>query len=170
LPREAARDPAQSDFCRSVPLNRSLCGGLLVRRRESGSKLGGAHRIRMKLMPEFETEVPEPLGNNLPALLTHCRMACPPVGVLRRTSSSARAFSNAPRCRYSATTSLAVNALWGSFAREQFVDNTRTGDPDPTLGSPGRVRRHYEPTPHSLWSQRQIRAIVEVTHHPADLG
>src|SRR5512135_3920768 len=66
LPREAARFPGQSDFCRPVPLNRSLRGGLLVCRWERWSKLGGAHRVRMKLMAQFQTEVPDPLADELP--------------------------------------------------------------------------------------------------------
>ncbi len=33
-------------------------------------------------MAQFETEVPKPLGDDLPALLAGCRMAGPPVGVL----------------------------------------------------------------------------------------
>src|SRR5512135_463949 len=52
LPREAARFPGQSDFCRPVPLNRSLRGGLLVRRWERGSKLGGAHLSWLKHMTQ----------------------------------------------------------------------------------------------------------------------
>ena len=82
LPREAARFPGQSDFCRPVPLNRSLRGGLLVCRWERWSKLGGAHRVRMKLMAQLQTEVPDPLADELPCLLTRCCMAGPPVGVL----------------------------------------------------------------------------------------
>src|SRR5206468_11815 len=75
LPREAARFPGQSHSSRSVSLNRSLRGGLLVRRRESRSKLGGAHRIRMQLMAQLQSEVPDPLRHDLPDLLTACRMA-----------------------------------------------------------------------------------------------
>lgn len=81
-PREAARFPGQSDFCRSVPLNRSLRGGLLVRRWERGSKFAGAHLSWLKHMTQLQSEVPEPLRDDLPSLLTVCRMADPTVGVL----------------------------------------------------------------------------------------
>jgi len=46
------------------------------------SKLGGAHWVRMKLMAQFEAQIPDPLGDDLPALLAWCRMACPPLRVL----------------------------------------------------------------------------------------
>ena len=65
-----------------VPLNRSLRGGLLVRRWERGSKLGGAHLGWLKHMTQLQTEVPDPLRDDLPYLLTICRMADPAVGVL----------------------------------------------------------------------------------------
>ncbi len=54
----------------------------------------------------------------------------------------------------------------GELRQEQFVDHTRTGDTNPTLGGPGLMRRHDEPTPHALRSQRQVRAVVERAHHP----
>ena len=49
----------------------------------------------------------------------------------------------------------------GKLRQEQFVNHTRMGDPDPTLGLPGRMGRHNKPTPHTLRPQRQIRAVVE---------
>jgi hypothetical protein len=82
LPREAARFPGERDFCRPVSLNRSLRGGLLVCRWVRWSKLGGAHGIRMKLMSQLQSEVPHPLADELPCLLTRGRMADPSVGIL----------------------------------------------------------------------------------------
>ena len=49
---------------------------------ESLSKLGGAHRIRMELMTQLQTQVPDPLRHDLPCFLAHCSMAPPAVGVL----------------------------------------------------------------------------------------
>jgi hypothetical protein len=66
LPREATRFPGQGHGGFPVPLNRSSCIGLFLGRRESGSKLGRAHRIRMKCMAHLQTEVPEPLRHDLP--------------------------------------------------------------------------------------------------------
>jgi hypothetical protein len=56
-------------------------GGVLVLRREGRSKLGGAHRVRMKLMPQLQAQVPDPLGHQLPALLPPGRVAAPPIGI-----------------------------------------------------------------------------------------
>jgi len=55
----------------------------------------------------------------------------------------------------------------GEIRQEQFVDDARAGDADPTLGCPGRMSRHDEPTSHALRPQGQIRAVVEGAHHPA---
>ena len=51
-------------------------------RRESGSKFGGAHRVRVQLMPQFQTKIPDPLAEQLPYLLTPGRVTDPSVGIL----------------------------------------------------------------------------------------
>ena len=51
--------------------------------------------------------------------------------------------------------------------QEEFINDARTGDADPTLGCPGGMRCHNEPTPHPLRPQRQVRTVVEGTYHPA---
>ena len=48
----------------------------------SRSELGGTHRIRMKLMAQFQTQVPHPLADQLPCLLTTRGVTTPAVGVL----------------------------------------------------------------------------------------
>ena len=61
--REAALFPGQGHGCRSIPLGgRRQVSRLFARRRESGSKLGGAHRIRMKLMAQFQEPRSTPIG------------------------------------------------------------------------------------------------------------
>jgi hypothetical protein len=50
-------------------------------REKSRRKLSRADRVRMKLMAQFEPQVPDPLGHQLPALLSPGRMAAPPVRV-----------------------------------------------------------------------------------------
>src|SRR5207244_13268179 len=82
LSRETASFPGQGYGSFPVPLNRSLRGGLLVRRWESGSELSRAHRLRMELMAQFQTQIPHPLADQLPDLLTRGRMADPSVGIL----------------------------------------------------------------------------------------
>ena len=78
LPREAASFPG----CGNRGLAIARGGGLLLFGLEqSGSKLGGAYRIRMKLMPQLQAYVPDPLTDDLPCLLAGRRMATPAIWV-----------------------------------------------------------------------------------------
>ncbi len=107
LPREAARFPGESHDCPPVSLNRNLRVVLLVRQWESRSKLGGAHRIRMKLLAQFQ----EPRSGShwlmmCHARLSHSRMADPAVGVLFLVAGQPELFQTrhdadtAPRHRW----------------------------------------------------------------------
>ena len=69
---------AEPYFWRGIARGRS---GVWWRGWESRSKLGRADWVRMKLMPQFESQVPDPLGDQLPALLSPGRMAAPAVGI-----------------------------------------------------------------------------------------
>ncbi len=55
---------------------------LRVLLRDGRSKLGDAQGRWFQLMPQFQPEVPNPLRDQLPALLSPGRMAAPPVRVL----------------------------------------------------------------------------------------
>ena len=67
LAREAARFPGQAHVRRSIPR-----GGSCVRerRRERRNKLGDAYGSRLQLMSQLQAEIPNPLGHQLPALLS----------------------------------------------------------------------------------------------------
>ncbi len=56
-------------------------GLLLVGLGQRRSKLGGAYGIRLQLMTQFQTEVPHPLGHQLPTFLAPGRVRAPSVGV-----------------------------------------------------------------------------------------
>jgi hypothetical protein len=65
--REAASFPGQGHSSRSISLRGSRrVGSLLLCGQASRCKLGRAHRLRMKLMPQFQAKVPHPLGDDLP--------------------------------------------------------------------------------------------------------
>jgi hypothetical protein len=49
---------------------------------EGRRKLGGAHRFRMKLVPQLQAEVPGPLSHDLPGFLPPGRVATPTVRLL----------------------------------------------------------------------------------------
>ena len=57
-------------------------GCLRASRWESRSKLGGAHRHRLQLVPQFESDIPDLLADDLPDFLSPGRVAAPAVGVL----------------------------------------------------------------------------------------
>ena len=79
LPRETSRFPGQGDRRLLIALHRHrLRWGL----GDGGSKLGRAQRRRLKQMPQFQEQVPDPLRDNLPRFLSSGRMRAPPVGIL----------------------------------------------------------------------------------------
>jgi hypothetical protein len=78
LAREATGLPYRTHFWRGIARGRS---GMWWRGWEGRSKLGRAHWVRMEVMPQFESQVPDPLGDQLPALLSRGRMAAPSVGI-----------------------------------------------------------------------------------------
>lgn len=70
LTGEATCDPAQAHLRGSIARGRSR-----VRwgRRDGRSNGGGAHRVSLKLMTQFQTQVPHPLSNDLPCPLSRLR-------------------------------------------------------------------------------------------------
>ena len=55
---------------------------MFVLLREGRRKLGGTQRFRNELVPQFEPEVPGPLGHNLPGFLPPGRVATPTIRLL----------------------------------------------------------------------------------------
>jgi hypothetical protein len=49
---------------------------------KGGRKFRGAEWLRLKLVPHLETEVPNPLTENLPALLTQSLVRAPTIRIL----------------------------------------------------------------------------------------
>ena len=66
LPGETPRFPGQGDRRLLIALHRRLRSSGLFDR---GSKLGRAHRSRLKHMTQFQAQVPDPLRDNLPRFL-----------------------------------------------------------------------------------------------------
>src|SRR3989440_8218568 len=133
------------------------------RRWEGRSKLGRAHGIRMQLMPQLQAEVPDPLRYQLPAFLSPGRVRAPAIGSCS-SSSSESSGSKAPRCRYSSTTSEAVNR--GSWQRgeEQLVDHAQTREANRALLFAGWMGGHNHATLHALRPHWHCWAVVETAH------
>ena len=58
-------------------------------------KLGGAHRLQEQLVPQFESEIPCPLGHDLPGFLSPGRVATPAIGLLFNVFVFQRRFKSA---------------------------------------------------------------------------
>ena len=86
LAGKAACFPGGSGGRWTIPRRRSgggwTSGCLRASRWESRSKLGGAHRHRLQLVPQFESDIPDPLADDLPGFLSQGCVAAPAVGVL----------------------------------------------------------------------------------------
>ena len=61
-PRETACFPGRGESRRAIARGRDL----LLFGLGGGSKLGGPHRSRLQLMPQFQAQVPHPLRDDLP--------------------------------------------------------------------------------------------------------
>ena len=137
------------------------------RRWDGGSKLGRAHGVRMQLVSQrtarrFHTHCE-----------TSCQHSCPKEERLHQRSgscslsSSARAGSKAPRCRYPSTTSEAVNRGSRQIGEEEFVDHARTRDANGALLFASWMCRHHHSARHALGSHLHRLAVVEAAHHLA---
>lgn len=83
LSREAPTFPGQGHHRLDIAKHRlRRVGSLLLRRQGSRGKLGRAHRLRLKLMPQLQADIPDPLRDDLPALLAQRGMRTPAIRVL----------------------------------------------------------------------------------------
>ena len=85
---------------------------------DGGSKLGRAHRSRLKHMTQFQAEGRDPLRDNLPSFLSSGRLRTPAVGVLLLVFIGKGRFKGAMMGGASATTSEAVNASCGRWVKK----------------------------------------------------
>src|SRR2546423_11888615 len=81
-------------------------------------------------------------------------------------SSSASVVSKAPRCRYSSTTSEAVNGGSRQTGEEEFINHARTRDPNRTLLFASWMGRHHHAARDAIRPQRHIRTVLERAYHP----
>src|SRR6266700_5027319 len=116
LPRETTRFPGQGDRRLAIALHRRLLGCGLC---DGGSKLGRAHRRRLKHMPQFQAQVRGPIARRSATLLGK-------PGACEHQRSGSCSWSQIGKQRFkgatmggaSATTSEAVNASCGSWVKK----------------------------------------------------
>jgi hypothetical protein len=116
----------------------------------------------MKLMTQFQAQIPHPLADHLPKLLAPRRMTTPAVGVLFHVLIGEHGFERATMEVESQHKSLRESALW-QHGKEEFVDDSFTGASDATLGRSGGMSGNHDPAPGALWGDDQLRTIVEQT-------
>ena len=128
------------------------------------SKLGGAYRIRMQLVPQLQTEVPHPLRHHLPALLSPGRVRAPAIGILFGILICQRRFKGAAmQVQFDHIGS--GERLLRQVGKKEFVNDVRTRDANRTLLVACWMGRHHHAAWYALGSHRYLRTIVEATHH-----
>jgi hypothetical protein len=125
-------------------------------------KLGGAHGIREQMVTQFQSEVPDPLGNDLPTLLTPGGMAAPTVGLLLAIFIAECIFKRATMQIECDHIGSGEGSLW-QRCQEQFIDDPITLDAHPMLFRSCGMSRHHDPTALLAWAHQDIRAVIEGT-------
>lgn len=162
--REATGFPGQRHLWWPISLwGRRDVGHLFVRRRAGRSELGGAHRIRMKLMAQFQAEIPDPLRHDLPALLPTGGLTTPTVWVLLNILIGKNGFKSAAM-QIQFHDVGGREALLRPTGEEEFVDDAFSRDANPALLFACRMSCHHHAAMDALRPDWHIRAVVEAAH------
>src|SRR6266487_4931851 len=142
-PREAAGFPGQSHLWWPIPLR----GGSRVERlsllsQVGGSKLGDTHWIRMKLMTQLQTEIPDPLRHDLPALLPTGGLTTPTIRLLLDILIGKNGFKSAAM-QIQLHDVGSREALLGQAGEKEFIDHAFPRDANPTLLFAHGMGRHH---------------------------
>jgi len=126
----------------------------------SRSNGGGAHRIGKQVMAHFQTEVPDPLTDDLPALLSPGGMAAPPIRILLAVFIGERRFKAAPMQIQGHHIRRRKGSL-RQLGQEQFVDDPITFDAHPGLFRPCRMGCYHQATALAAWTHYHLWAVIE---------
>jgi hypothetical protein len=133
---------------------------------KSRSKLDRADWVRMEVMPQFESQVPDPLGNQLPALLSPGRVAAPSIGVDFLVFISEHRLK-APAMQVQLDDIAGGECLLRQVREEELVDDAFSCDPNRTLLFACRMGGHDDAAGHAIGSHRDLETIIEATDHLA---
>src|SRR5579883_650021 len=153
--------PGSSDDRRHVTLHRGLA---CLRDAESRSELSGAQGLRLEMMSQFQAEIPYPLGDQLPALLSPGRMTTPSIRI------DLLIFIGEHRLK-SAAMQIQFNNIAGGkrvlrqVREEQFVDHSFSCDATGTLLFACRMRGHDDAIELAIGPDRDLWTVVEAAHH-----
>ena len=111
-------------------------------------------------MPQFQTQVPHPLVDDTPCLLTPGGVAAPPIRVLLLILiSQLRLEGTTVQVQFDDIAS-GEFLLW-QCCKEEFIDDPRAGDANRTLLESLRMSRYHDAAQHRLWPYRHRLAVVE---------
>jgi len=117
----------------------------------------------MKLMPQFQAQVPDPLRHHLPAFLPPGRVRAPAVRVLFGVFICQRRFKGTAM-------QVQFDDIGGGerplrqVGEEQFIDDARTRDPNRALLLACWMGGYHHAAGHALRPYRHCRAVVEAAH------
>src|SRR5215469_11424883 len=117
-------------------------------------------------MPHLQTEVPDPLRNDLPALLTASSMRAPAIWVLFVILIGKLRLKGA-------TMQIDLDDIGGGErvlrqrSEEEFVDDTGPREANRTLLFAGRMGGYHHATWRTLGTHQHLWAVVEAAHHLA---
>ena len=116
-------------------------------------------------MAQFQAEVPYPLADDLPCLLTASGVTTPAIRVLLQVFIGKSIFKCAAMQVERHHISSGEGAL-GKIRQEEFIDEASTRDPDPTLDGPRRMGRDDDADLLACFAQALVRAVVERAADP----
>ena len=111
-------------------------------------------------MTQFQPQVPDPLSNDLPALLTPGGMAAPTIGVLLSIFVREGNFKAAPMQRECHDISGREGSL-RQHRQEQFGDDPIALDAHAGLCRPCWMSRYHDATALSIGTHAHLRAVIE---------
>lgn len=117
-------------------------------------------------MPQFQTQVPHPLIDDTPCLLTPGGVAAPPIRVLLVILISQLRLEG-PTVQVEFDDIASGEFLLWQAGKEEFIDDPRTGDANRTLLESLRMSRYHDAAQHRLWPHRHRLAVVETACHLA---
>ena len=147
---EAGADEADLAAC-------ALCAG------RAGANSVVRSGVGSRLMPQFQAQVPHPLCDHLPALLSPGRVAAPAIGVMLLVFICKRRLKGAAM-QVQLDDIAGSECLLRQIGEEEFVDDACARDANGALLLARGMGRHDHAAQHAFGPHRHARAVVEAAH------
>jgi len=125
--------------------------------------------IRMKLMASLQTQIPDPLRHDLPALLPTAGLTTPTIRVLLDILIGQNGFKSAAM-QIQLHDVGSREALLGQAGEKEFIDHAFPRDANPTLLFAHGMGRHHHAAMDAFRPDWHIRTVGEAAHDQTDLG